>query len=66
MNTVRNVLVIILSIVFVGDAFAHGGGLDKNRCHHNHKNGKLLQQIVLNTLHENRSISIILKYFIAI
>jgi len=37
MNTVRKVLVVILSIVFVGEAFAHGGGLDKNRCHHNRK-----------------------------
>ncbi|NBR12666.1 MAG: YHYH domain-containing protein [Alphaproteobacteria bacterium] len=39
MNTVRKVLVVILSIAFVGKAFAHGGGLDKNRCHHNRKNG---------------------------
>jgi len=33
------VLVVILLIVFAGEAFAHGGRLDKNRCHHDRKNG---------------------------
>ncbi|MBM3636530.1 MAG: YHYH domain-containing protein [Alphaproteobacteria bacterium] len=39
MSIHRKAMVVILSTVFVSDAFAHGGGLDKNRCHHNRKNG---------------------------
>ena len=30
----------LVLIVIVGPAFGHGGGLDANRCHTNHKTGE--------------------------
>jgi hypothetical protein len=36
---VSAIIVAALSFLFVSEAMAHGGGLDRNGCHHNRKDG---------------------------
>lgn len=35
----KKLITALAVCLFAGGAFAHGGGLDKNGCHHDRKNG---------------------------
>lgn len=35
----KKIIAALATLMLAGAAFAHGGGLDKNGCHHDRKNG---------------------------